>query len=334
MPIYFYNKIIANPTHFPNFIIAANGGASDEGDDEEVDDDATNDGEDDDVATDDGEDENMPKTAATKTKAPTKKKGGSKKTWDDDPIDVDSPPPKKKQRATSTRYFVDPPRGFTVNPYVQGSKNKIDIVLHEGGVPPQDAQPQVSLLPGGRMLSVQWKTPEKLYSDLQAAVQGIAKNSSRYTGYSDTMQLMVSAGVRAVDGYHRGAPQLIQLDAECTGNPKIKVFNVPTKKKVKIAGVEHMQFNCMYVVTLKVASERIALTAQPKNAGIADFGFLESQSSAEADRRGGGGGGGGGGDGGGRGGAGGKGRGRGGGGQLVDESSEDDSDNSDNSSEY
>ncbi len=137
----------------------------------------------------------MPKATASKAKAPPRKKGGAKTTGEEEPIDVDSSPPKKKQRATPARYFVNPPRGYTINPYVQGSKNKIDVVLHEGGVLPQDAQPQVSLLPGGRTLSVQWKTPEKLYSDLQAAAQGIPKNSSRYTGYSDTMQLTVSAGV-------------------------------------------------------------------------------------------------------------------------------------------
>ncbi len=72
------------------------------------------------------------------------------------------------------------------------------------------------------------------------------------------------------------------------------------------------------------------MSAQPKNAGIADFGFLESQSSAEADHRCGGGGG----DGGGRGGGGGKGCG-GGWGQLVhEESSKEESDASDSSSEY
>jgi hypothetical protein len=125
-----------------------------------------------------------------------------------------------------------------------------------------------------------------------------------------------------VDGYHWGAPQLIQLDAECTGNPKIKVF-MPTKKKVKIVGVQHMQFNCMYVVTLKVASKRIALTAQPKNAGIADFGFLKKQSSTEADCRGRG-----------RGGDGCKGRG-GRWGQLVhEESSKEESNALENLSEY
>jgi hypothetical protein len=185
------------------------------------------------------------------------KKGGAKTTGEEEPIDMDSPPTRTKQRATLTRFSVDPPRGFTVNPYVQGTKNKIDVVLHEGGVLPKDAQPQVSLLPRrGRMLSVLWMTSEKLLSDLQVAVQWIARNSSRYTGYSDTMQVMANAGVRAIDGFHRGAPQLIHLDVECMGNPEIKVFQVPTKQKVSFAGVQHMQFNCMYVVTLKVASDR------------------------------------------------------------------------------
>ena len=84
-------------------------------------------------------------------------------------------------------------------------------------------------------------------------------------------------------------PQLIKLDVECTGNPKVKKFEVPTKQKVTFQGKAHMQFNCMYVCTLKVANDRHGLTAQPENAGIAVFGFLDS---AEADRGGGGDGGG------------------------------------------
>ena len=229
---------------------------------------------------------------AAKKKAPAAKKAG-KKTTGDEPVVVDTPP-KKKQRTAPTRFSIDTVRGHTVNPYAQGNKNKIDVILHEGGVPSKDAQPQVTLLPGGRMLSVQWKLDERLFSHLQASVQGIKQDSSRYTGYSDTMQLMAKAGVRAIDGFHRGTPQLIQLDVECTGNPSVKMWNVPTKQKVSYQGKTHMQFNSMYVCTLKVAIDRHGLTAQPKNAGIADFGFLGSQeSSAEANRGGGGGGGGG-----------------------------------------
>ncbi len=64
------------------------------------------------------------------------------------------------------------------------------------------------------------------------------------------------------------------------------------KQKVTFNGKTHMQFNSMYVCQLKVANDCHGLTAQPTNAGIADCGFLGSQSSAvEVDCGGGGGGG-------------------------------------------
>ncbi len=84
-----------------------------------------------------------------------------------------------------------------------------------------------------------------------------------------------------------------------------------------------MQFNCMYIVTLKIAMDCHALTVQPKNRGIADFGFLESQSGTEVNRRSGGSGSGGGGGGG-----------EGGGGQVFKDSSEESEDDSDNSLEF
>jgi hypothetical protein len=75
-----------------------------------------------------------------------------------------------------------------------------------------------------------------------------------------------------------------------------------------------MQFNSMYVCQLKVANDCHGLTAQPTNAGIVDFGFLGSQSSAEVDCGGGGGG---------SGGSSGRGKGRGdGGGAPLDSDSE------------
>jgi hypothetical protein len=236
----------------------------------------------------------MAKTAATKKKPSTQKAGRKRTGLDDDPINLDSPPPSKKQRSKApTRFSVNTLRGFTVNPYAQGNKNKINVVLHEGRVPPKEAQPQVTLLPGGSAISVTWKTPKKLFSELQASVQGIARDCSRFVRYSDTMQLMGSAGIRAIDRYHQGEPQIIQLDVKCMVNQKIKHFNKPTKQKVTFNGKMHMQFNSMYVRRLKVANDRHGLTAQPKNVGITDFGFLGSQSSAEVDRGGGGGGGGG-----------------------------------------
>jgi hypothetical protein len=196
-------------------------------------------------------------------------------------IDLDTPPRKKpRAAATALRYSVNTMQGFTINPYAKGLKNKINIVLQEGGVPPDDAQPHITLLPGGMTLSIQWKAPEKLYTELQATAQKIWRDSSHFMGYSDTMQLMRNNGVTAVERYHRGAPQIIHLDVECTGNPKVMRWKVPTKVRVYYDKKEHIQFNTMYVCTLKVAKDRHGLQKQPEDMGIADFGFLGSQDSA------------------------------------------------------
>ncbi len=37
------------------------------------------------------------------------------------------------------------------------------------------------------MLSIQWKAPKKLYTELQAPAQKIRRDSSHFMGYSDTM---------------------------------------------------------------------------------------------------------------------------------------------------
>ncbi len=146
-------------------------------------------------------------------------------------------------------------------------------------MPSKDAQPQVSLLLGGKTLSVQWKTLEKLFSKLQAPAQGIARDSSHFMGYSDTMQELKKAGVVATEGYYRGPPQIIKLDVECTGEPKVKISPVLTKETVLYKGKQHVQFNSMNVCTLKVAGKRHGITAQMQRGEIVDFGFLGSQTS-------------------------------------------------------
>ncbi len=192
-----------------------------------------------------------------------------------DAINLDTPLRKKLHAtATALRYSINTTCGFIINIYTKGSKNKINIVLHEGSVPPKDAQPHNTLLPGGMMLNVQWKAPEKLYTEQQATTQKIKRNSSLFMGYSNTMQLMRNNGVAPLEGNHRGAPQIIHLDV--TGDPKVKHWKVPTKVRV-YHDKKHIQFNTMYVCTMKVAKNRHSLTAQPEDAGIVDFGFLGSQ---------------------------------------------------------
>jgi hypothetical protein len=224
--------------------------------------------------------------AAGGRKAAPKKTAG-RKTTGEETIDVDTPP-RKKPRAAAARYSTEKRGCYTVNPYAHRSKKKINVVLHEGGVPSKDAQPQVTLLLGEKTLSIQWKTSEKLFSELQASVQGFARDSSRFMGYSDTMQELKNAGVVATEGYYRGPPQIIKLDVECTGKLKVKISPVLTKETVLYKGKQHVQFYSMYVCTMKVAGEQHSITAQTQRGGIVDFGFLGSQNSASIDRGGGG----------------------------------------------
>jgi len=65
--------------------------------------------------------------------------------------------------------------------------------------------------------------------------------------------------------------------------------SLSTKETVYYKGKEHIQFNSMYVCTLKVAGEQHGIMAQAQRGGIADFGFLGSQNSASINCGGGGG---------------------------------------------
>ena len=50
-------------------------------------------------------------------------------------------------------------KGFTVNPYSKGSKNKVDIIVHNSGVPTKHGQPTFKLALGGKSVEIEWKLP-------------------------------------------------------------------------------------------------------------------------------------------------------------------------------
>jgi hypothetical protein len=179
-------------------------------------------------------DQTMVKTTAATKKAPAAatKKAGDKKTGED-VIDI-APLPRKKQHNVDQvgSYFLTTTlKGYTVNPYSKGSKNMIDVMFHEGRVPPESGKPVMLLNLRGKALQVEWKAAKSLYSDEQVAPQGIQVDSMRYMGYADTMDCMHQAGVTAIASYHRGAPQVIVLNQECTGTPKTRPWSILTNNK-------------------------------------------------------------------------------------------------------
>jgi hypothetical protein len=166
----------------------------------------TNDGNaNDDNAADYKVDKNKPPTMVkgkkSKAAVTATKKAGAKTTGDN-VIKVDTPPSKKaKHRAAAwatTCFSMTALKGFTVNPYSRGSKNRIDVVFHDGGVPSKSKEPVISLYHGGKALRVEWKLPEKLFTDLQATAQGIPKESARFNEYGHTQDRMHQAGVHPI----------------------------------------------------------------------------------------------------------------------------------------
>jgi hypothetical protein len=129
----------------------------------------------------------------------------------------------------------------------------------------------MSLDQGGKALKVKWKLSKHLFTDKQATTQMIPKDSARYHGYMDTLDRIHQARVTPVNKFYEGAPQVIALDQECTGNPVTNCWCVLTDKVVHYDGQDHIHLHSMYVTTLKVTKDYQTLTLGPKFAGIAKF---------------------------------------------------------------
>ena len=101
-------------------------------------------------------------TKAKKSKATatfSKKKAGAKTAGLDDVIEIDTPPKKKKKGAAKRAavYFLTAAlKGFMVTPTSRGSKNCIDVVSQDSGVPCKLEEPVISLNHGGKALRVEW----------------------------------------------------------------------------------------------------------------------------------------------------------------------------------
>jgi hypothetical protein len=191
-------------------------------------------------------DKNEPPTMAKgkKNKATTTatKKAGNKTTGDND-IEVGTPLSKKAKQRAATRaaaYFSTTAlKGYTVNPYSRGSKNRIDVVFHDGSVPSKSKELVISLDHRGKALCVEWMLPEKLFMDLQATAQGMLKDSAHFNGYGHTQDHMHQAGVHSVEKCYQPVPQVLPLNQECTSNLVTMRLDVPTNVFVEFKGRKH-----------------------------------------------------------------------------------------------
>jgi hypothetical protein len=142
-------------------------------------------------------------------KKPNPKKARAK-MMGEDVNNINSPLNKKKKQCGANQaasyYSTTTLKGYTINPHSKGSKFRIDVVFHKGGMPPKFAEPMMMLDLGGKALCVKWKASERLYFNEQATSQGIPMDSVRYTGYTDPMECMHQAGVTVINGNSTGEP--------------------------------------------------------------------------------------------------------------------------------
>jgi hypothetical protein len=137
-------------------------------------------------------------------------------------IDIDTPQRRSSVLPTGPLHTSRPrpSRGTwsTITP--RGvSKNCINVVFHEGGIPSKRTHLVMSLDQGGKALKVEWKLSKHLFTDKQAMAQAIPKDSAWYNGCADTLDCKHQARVMPIGKFYQGAPQRIALDRECTGNP-------------------------------------------------------------------------------------------------------------------
>lgn len=219
---------------------------------------------------------NMVKSKATTTsKTTTKKKKVEPKTTG---LSDDDGPTKKKMKVVEAKlYSIDVVKPYTQQEYAKDTDDIIDVVLVVDGVPNKKAEPEVTLESDGMKLKVLWKTPNVVLSVMQAKAQGIAKDSTHYQAYDNTMQQMYNHGIRPSNGYIISPPQYIPLKAKCVNVTKIerKVYEVGAYKH---NGYTHTQFSSMYVVKLRVDKIRVGMAESVQDGGIVSFGFSQNLS--------------------------------------------------------
>jgi len=133
----------------------------DDNDDNDDEDDDDDDDDDDDATNNEENDENEPPTTMSKTGKSTKKaatagtKKAGTKTTGEDLIIIDGSNKKQRSSLSAPLWSLTQNKGFTVNPYSKGLKNKVDIVIHNSGVPTEHGRPTIKLALGGKSVEIE-----------------------------------------------------------------------------------------------------------------------------------------------------------------------------------
>ena len=110
-------------------------------------------------------------------------------------------------------------------------------------------------------------------------------SSARVVAWDDTALEMQQQNVHSLNGLFWGKTQVVWLRWKCTGTPTaVNKHDYPTEYKVKDKkGEWRVQCDCMVLVTVKKAEERMQAEVEVESSYVDLFGIGSSQESQRSD---------------------------------------------------
>jgi hypothetical protein len=197
------------------------------------------------------------------------------------------PPAAAAVAAAATSFSVDAEDPLTAHYYAVGAYDYADVAFRVNGTM-QKREYQVRVAKDG--LSVSFLGAISSLSFDKKILQKIMgaeyrESSSRVVAWDDTALEMQSKNVRPMNGLFWGEPQVVRLRWKCTGTPTaINKHDYPTEYKVRDnRGVWHVQCDCIVIVTVRKAEERMQAELEVGTSYVDLFGINSSQSQRSDD---------------------------------------------------
>jgi hypothetical protein len=189
--------------------------------------------------------------------------------------------------AAATSSSVDAEDPLTAHYYAVGAYDYADVVFRVNGTM-QKSEYQVRVAEDGLLVSfVRAISLMSFDKKILCKIMGAEyrESSSRVVAWDDTALAVQAKNVRPVNGLFWGKPQVARLMWKCTGTPTaINKHDYPTEYMVRDKrGVWHVQCDCIVIVTVRKAEERIQAELEVTTSYVHLFGINSSQSQRSDD---------------------------------------------------
>jgi hypothetical protein len=189
--------------------------------------------------------------------------------------------------AAATSFSVDAEDPLTAHYYAVGAYDYADVVFRVNGTM-QKREYQVRVAEDGLSVSFlraisSLSFDKKILRKIMGAEY--RESSSRVVAWDDTALAMQAKNVRPVNGLFWGEPQVARLMWKCTGTPTaVNKHDYPTEYKVRDnRGVWHMQCDCIVIMTVRKAEERMQAGLEVSTSYVDLFGINSSKSQRSDD---------------------------------------------------